>query len=54
MSVSRMAIALVVVGGAGLMWPKGPLADPGLKVWDASDGKPEPQSSPRGYDGRAK
>jgi hypothetical protein len=41
MSVSKL-LALVVVGGVGLLWPR-PAADTGIKVWDASDGKQEPK-----------
>ena len=48
MSVSRRVclaavLAVVIVGGVGLLWPSSPPADPGIKVWDASDGKPEPK-----------
>ena len=57
MSVLRIGIATVlavaIVGGVGLWWwpeppsDRGagtvtPATDPGIKVWDASDGKREP------------
>ena len=33
-------ILAAVAGIASVVWPP---ADPGIKVWDASDGKPEPK-----------
>jgi hypothetical protein len=46
-----VVLALVVVGGVGLMWPRVELVDlppyppmkPDIKVWDASDGQQEPK-----------